>query len=1053
MSTDLSTSVKKSASAEESAPKRKHVRACIVHTWDHKTSKAFWNALKLQPLLNDEVQAFKALIVIHKVLQEGHPIALKEGFKNKDWLINLGRGIHGDGVKGYGSLIKGYVKFIVAKLDFHHQHSGFNGVFEYEEYISLKTTSDPNEGYEAILDLMGLQEQIDDFQKMIFSTINHTRNNECRISALVPLIAESYGIYKFITSMMRAVYKTTGEREALLPLVDQFEDQHSRLLDFYSDAQSIRFLTTLVTIPRLGAAPPDIFIEGSPEEPQRLAKSTSPHPASITATPEPAAVAPPPEVMPQQASAVFLQPTGMQMFSNNQQQFELEQQRLEHERQQQILQQQQQQQQQQQAMFEQQQLQQQEAAMRAEQELRTLQLQHQTQGRVAELERDLLTLKNQYDNDQLLLQQYDSQMRTLELELSQLQASCEQQLGSKNESITNFQEQILMWKSKYDSLAKLYSQLRSEHLTLLNKFKKLQQKAASADESIEKKEKMSKEMKLKNIELADLIRERDRARLELDRLKGGKDSEISKLEAELRQVQDSLSQTEKQQSSNLTAIFDSHQKELLSLKAKLLEQTSVLESVSPDTVQELSKQLAAKDDELEIMHQTMENALHELSLHQDDADKAIDEQIDEILSDNITKFKALMDCILRSNIQRIQSAVFAAESNSQAGNQLSTPEFLLSLCEECGVKTNEFAFNFNDYIADGPNGDHSKIISSSSEFVGAVCDILLNSKGITRLFGDEEASTLLRSAKQVSGRSEALFLNLLSSKLDVLSDDEKFDQVINSNISVQESLQDLIELVETLNPMHSSLSSKNVNLGELVEDEMNQAAKAISAASDHLQMLLTRSVDPSVSSIDTEINKAILSAAIAITNAIAQLIKAATETQQEIVAAGKGSTSRAAFYKKHNRWTEGLISASKSVAESTNILIKTADGVLSGSKSYEELIVASNEVAASTAQLVAASRVKASFMSTKQDGLEAASQNVTRGCKALVDTVRKLIEDKGDGAISTVDYSKLSSYENKTAEMEQQVEILKLENMLSSARKRLGEIRKYGYRADESDSE
>lgn len=30
---ELSTNIKKATSAEETAPKRKHVRACIVYTW------------------------------------------------------------------------------------------------------------------------------------------------------------------------------------------------------------------------------------------------------------------------------------------------------------------------------------------------------------------------------------------------------------------------------------------------------------------------------------------------------------------------------------------------------------------------------------------------------------------------------------------------------------------------------------------------------------------------------------------------------------------------------------------------------------------------------------------------------------------------------------------------------------------------------------------------------------------------------------------------------------------------------------------------------------
>lgn len=31
-----------------------------------------------QPIMADEIQMFKALIVVHKVLQEGHPVVLKE---------------------------------------------------------------------------------------------------------------------------------------------------------------------------------------------------------------------------------------------------------------------------------------------------------------------------------------------------------------------------------------------------------------------------------------------------------------------------------------------------------------------------------------------------------------------------------------------------------------------------------------------------------------------------------------------------------------------------------------------------------------------------------------------------------------------------------------------------------------------------------------------------------------------------------------------------------------------------------------------------------------
>ena len=125
---------------------------------------------------------------------------------NRGWIDSLNRSTNGEGLRGYGPLIKEYVYYLLSKLEFHGHHQEFNGTFEYEEYISLKSINDPNEGYETITDLMELQDKIENFQKLIFSHFRGGGQNECRISALVPLVQESYGIYKFITSMLRAMH-------------------------------------------------------------------------------------------------------------------------------------------------------------------------------------------------------------------------------------------------------------------------------------------------------------------------------------------------------------------------------------------------------------------------------------------------------------------------------------------------------------------------------------------------------------------------------------------------------------------------------------------------------------------------------------------------------------------------------------------------------------------------------------------------------------------------------------------------------------------------------
>jgi hypothetical protein len=105
-------------------------------------------------------------------------------------------------MRGYSPLISEYIYYLLAKLAFHRQHPEFNGTFEYEEY-------------ETISDLMTLQDQIDAFQKLIFSHFRSGANNECRIAALVPLVQESYGIYKFITSMLRAMHTSTYDSNSI----------------------------------------------------------------------------------------------------------------------------------------------------------------------------------------------------------------------------------------------------------------------------------------------------------------------------------------------------------------------------------------------------------------------------------------------------------------------------------------------------------------------------------------------------------------------------------------------------------------------------------------------------------------------------------------------------------------------------------------------------------------------------------------------------------------------------------------------------------------------
>lgn len=400
----------------------------------------------------------------------------------------------------------------------------------------------------------------------------------------------------------------------------------------------------------------------------------------------------------------------------------------------------------------------------------------------------------------------------------------------------------------------------------------------------------------------------------------------------------------------------------------------------------------------------------------------MDTQIDHVLHGSVAKINDIIDSVLQTGVQRVDDALYELESTMQAGNQNASPPYVLSQIEKASASATEFSTAFNNFIADGPNSAHAEIIRTVSVFSGSIADVLSNTKGLTRFASDDKsADQLINSARKSAHATVRFFRGLQSFRLEGLEALQKTDVVINNNLEVQRDLQSLTKLVEAFAPKNSKINTKG-DLGEVVDQELHKAADAIDAAAQRLAKLKKKPRE-GYTTYELRINDVIVDAAIAITTAIAELIKAATATQEEIVREGRGSSSKTAFYKKNNRWTEGLISAAKAVATSTNRLIETADGVISGRNSPEQLIVASNDVAASTAQLVAASRVKASFMSKTQDRLETASKAVGTACRALVRQVQDIIAERNQDEGEVVDYSKLSSHEFKVREMEQQVSL------------------------------
>lgn len=153
--------------------------------------------------------------------------------------------------------------------------------------------------------------------------------------------------------------------------------------------------------------------------------------------------------------------------------------------------------------------------------------------------------------------------------MSAMSVNIGSQMQSKDELIKQLQDQVTLWRNKYEALAKLYSQLRTEHLDMLSKFKQLQLKANSAQEAVDKMERMERDIKAKNLELADMIRERDRARFDLDRQKASHKDEIDRLKREIRFANERAEDATRSRSSEVSGVLAKYNRQMNELEESL----------------------------------------------------------------------------------------------------------------------------------------------------------------------------------------------------------------------------------------------------------------------------------------------------------------------------------------------------------------------------------------------------------------------------------------------------------------------------------------------------
>lgn len=238
---------------------------------------------------------------------------------------------------------------------------------------------------------------------------------------------------------------------------------------------------------------------------------------------------------------------------------------------------------------------------------------------------------------------------------------------------------------------------------------------------------------------------------------------------------------------------------------------------------------------------------------------------------------------------------------------------------------------------------------------------------------------------------------------------------------------------------------ETVMIEDQVESEMAQTTLAVDQAALRIQEILEASRNK-LTGIKLEVNGNILSSCTDLMAAIKLLIEKSKDLQREIVSEGGEKTSKD-FYRKNHRWTEGLISAAKVVGQGATYLVETADRCMDGQASYQELMVVSKDISASTVQLVVTSQVKADKDSPSLKNVKGASGKVSEKVGQVIASAQvgaHQIEENED-----IDFKNLSYVRAKKLERDMSINVLELESKLEKARVKLLNLRKSTYHTSE----
>ncbi|XP_055093948.1 huntingtin-interacting protein 1-related protein isoform X2 [Symphalangus syndactylus] len=976
-------SISKAINTQEAPVKEKHARRIILGTHHEKGAFTFWSYAIGLPLPSSSILSWKFCHVLHKVLRDGHPNVLHDCQRYRSNIREIGD-LWGHLHDRYGQLVNVYTKLLLTKISFHLKHPQFPAGLEVtDEVLEKAAGTDVNNIFQLTVEMFDYMDCELKLSESVFRQLN-TAIAVSQMSSGQCRLAPLIQVIQDCSHLYHYTVKLLFKLHSCLP-ADTLQGHRDRFHEqFHSLRNFFRRASDMLYFKRL------IQIPRLPEGPPNFlrASALAEHIKPVVVIPEEAPEDEEPENLIEISTGP---PVGEPLVVADlfDQTFGPPNGSVKDDRDLQI------------------------ESLKREVEMLRSELEKiklEAQRYIAQLKSQVNALEGELEEQRKQKQKALVDNEQLRHELAQLRAA--QLEGERSQGLREEAERkASATEARYNKLKEKHSELVHVHAELLRKnadtAKQLTVTQQSQEEVARVKEQLAfqveqvkRESELKLEEQSD----------QLEKLK----RELEAKAGELARVQEALSHKE-QSESELSSRLDtlSVEKDVLSGAVRQREADLLAaQSLVRETEAALSReQQRSSREQGELQGRLAEKESQEQGLRQ----RLLDEQF----------------AVLRG--AAAEAAGILQDAVSKLDDPLhlrctSSPDYLVSRAQEALDAVSALEEGHAQYLTS--LADASTLVAALTRFSHLAADTIINGGATSHLAPTDPADRLIDTCRECGAQALELMGQL---------QDRQALRHMQASL-VRPPLRGILQLGQELKP--KSLDVRQEELGAMVDKEMAATSAAIEDAVWRIEDMMNQARHAS-SGVKLEVNERILNSCTDLMKAIRLLVMTSTSLQKEIVESGRGAATQQEFYAKNSRWTEGLISASKAVGWGATQLVEAADKVVLHTGKYEELIVCSHEIAASTAQLVAASKVKADKHSPHLSRLQECSRIVNERAANVVASTKsgqEQIEDR-----DTMDFSGLSLIKLKKQEMETQVRVLELEKTLEAERMRLGELRKQHY--------